>query len=312
VNALGRQLLRGFRKWLGHPGGASSVTTSGLIRSDHEADAGFAKRDVAKRQQWRELLVSTGEADRLGHLKDIHKGRRAFIIGNGPSLKQQDLTKLSKEVTFVTNWFANHDQYDLVKPSYYCISSHEVFGGWSAKPPQLNGDLRSAIELRNWKSHHFFPIWARDAVLSDPTFARERTNFLIFERPKAEISKRGAMSWDVFRNLDDGYTGIVTFCLPLAYHMGIREVYLLGCDCDYQIKSATDAKAYFYDFAKHSTSTSKFETLDRIWGPGGEIFDVYAVAKRSGEALGMKIFNATEGGLLEVFDRASYEHLVRS
>jgi len=31
---------------------------------------------------------------RLAELKDIHKGKRAFIIGNGPSLKQTDLSKL--------------------------------------------------------------------------------------------------------------------------------------------------------------------------------------------------------------------------
>ncbi len=31
---------------------------------------------------------------RLAELKDIHKGKRAFVIGNGPSLKQTDLSKL--------------------------------------------------------------------------------------------------------------------------------------------------------------------------------------------------------------------------
>ena len=40
---------------------------------------------------------------RLAALKDIHKGQRAFIIGNGPSLKQTDLTKLKNEFTFGMN-----------------------------------------------------------------------------------------------------------------------------------------------------------------------------------------------------------------
>ena len=31
--------------------------------------------------------------DRLASLKNVHKGQRAFIIGNGPSLKQTDLTQ---------------------------------------------------------------------------------------------------------------------------------------------------------------------------------------------------------------------------
>jgi hypothetical protein len=299
-----------MRSWAGQKLGVARYAKVPTFPSDAEIDAGFGKRDAAERRRWRELLVSTGEAERLARLKDIHKGKRAFVVGNGPSLKAQDLTRLAGEVTFVTNWFASHEAYDQIQPSYYCISSHEVFGGWSAKPPQLNADMRRAILSHSWKSHHFFPIWAREAVLTDPGFEREKTNFLVFERPKGEISKKGSMNWDVFQNLDDGYTGIVTFCLPLAWHMGIREVYLLGCDCDYQIKAPSDAKAYFYDFSKHTTSTSKFETLDRIWGPGGEIFQVYEIAKRGAESLGMQIFNSTEGGLLEVFKRVPYERVL--
>ena len=47
---------------------------------------------------WRHLAI-----DRLSALKNIHKGRRAFIIGNGPSLKQTDLSKLKGEISFGMN-----------------------------------------------------------------------------------------------------------------------------------------------------------------------------------------------------------------
>ena len=40
---------------------------------------------------------------RLAALKDAHKGERAFVIGNGPSLKQTDLSKLKNEFTFGMN-----------------------------------------------------------------------------------------------------------------------------------------------------------------------------------------------------------------
>ena len=33
---------------------------------------------------------------RIKAFKDIHKGKRAFIIGNGPSLKQTDLVQAQK------------------------------------------------------------------------------------------------------------------------------------------------------------------------------------------------------------------------
>ncbi len=40
---------------------------------------------------------------RIKAFKDIHKGKRAFIIGNGPSLKRTDLSKLKNEFTFGMN-----------------------------------------------------------------------------------------------------------------------------------------------------------------------------------------------------------------
>jgi hypothetical protein len=40
---------------------------------------------------------------RLQSLKNVHNGRRAFIIGNGPSLKQTDLSRLKNEFTFGLN-----------------------------------------------------------------------------------------------------------------------------------------------------------------------------------------------------------------
>jgi hypothetical protein len=42
---------------------------------------------------------------RLAALKDVHRGERCFIIGNGPSLKKTDLSRLSGEFTFGMNRF---------------------------------------------------------------------------------------------------------------------------------------------------------------------------------------------------------------
>ena len=47
---------------------------------------------------WRRASI-----EQLTRLKDIHRGERCFIIGNGPSLKQTDLTRLKNEFSFGTN-----------------------------------------------------------------------------------------------------------------------------------------------------------------------------------------------------------------
>ncbi|HQL39176.1 MAG TPA: hypothetical protein PKV95_06830, partial [Anaerolineaceae bacterium] len=47
--------------------------------------------------QWRE------SQQRLAACRNQHAGKRCFIIGNGPSLRQTDLAKLRGEMTFGLN-----------------------------------------------------------------------------------------------------------------------------------------------------------------------------------------------------------------
>jgi hypothetical protein len=49
---------------------------------------------------WRRQTIQ-----KLKSLHDIHKGERCFIIGNGPSLQQTDLSLLKGEYTFGMNRF---------------------------------------------------------------------------------------------------------------------------------------------------------------------------------------------------------------
>src|SRR5690242_4618800 len=54
--------------------------------------------------------------------RDKHKGRRAFVIATGPSLKNQDITGLGDEITFVMSGFWKHSVLEHWQPTYYCLS----------------------------------------------------------------------------------------------------------------------------------------------------------------------------------------------
>jgi uncharacterized Rossmann fold enzyme len=43
---------------------------------------------------WTNLKLRKDYEKRLKALKDLHRGKRCFIIGNGPSLKAEDLEML--------------------------------------------------------------------------------------------------------------------------------------------------------------------------------------------------------------------------
>ncbi|MFZ1415929.1 MAG: hypothetical protein WAS73_15330 [Defluviicoccus sp.] len=269
-----------------------------------------AQRDEDRRQQNRKDYLESGAYDRIATLAGVHAGRRAFIIGNGPSINGQDLTLLQNEITFVTNWFVNHPRFTDINPAYYCVSSHEMFGGWNNPAPSANPDWLKAMTAFAGRSHKIFSFRFKDYIERSRIFPAGECDYLLFDRPKHLVDARGDINLDLSQPMDDGYTGIITFCLPLALHLGIREIYLVGCDCDYGLATPDAPKKYFYDYSRHTTSTTKYDSLKRIWADNGPIFQAYQVVSERFAAAGARIVNCTAAGRLEVFPRARYETVV--
>jgi hypothetical protein len=255
-------------------------------------------------------FVESDEWGKILAMKDIHKGKRAFILGNGPSINQQDLTLLRDEITFVANWFINHKRFRRINPKYYCVSSHEMFGGWG-KTPELNADFARRVSEKQTEQTFFFstrfaPYMRELGLVPDP-----RLRSLIFDRPKLMIDEIGTQNYELNRCMDDGYTVLLTFCVPLCVHFGITDIYLLGCDCDYGLTAPTDPKAYFYRPEQHTSATTSFDSLVRIWTPGGPIFQTYEIVAAEAQKRGTRMWNATRGGRLELLPRVDYESLVQ-
>jgi len=66
-----------------------------LIRNSYDSLRRTPEVPSAFFHPWRRQSIR-----RLTALKDIHKGERIVIIGNGPSLRQTDLSRLKNEFTF--------------------------------------------------------------------------------------------------------------------------------------------------------------------------------------------------------------------
>lgn len=265
-----------------------------------------------RRAEKREAYLASGAYRSLTRFRNLHEGKRAFIIGNGPSINEQDLTLLKDEITFTTNWFVNHPQYSEIDPKYYCVSSHEMFGGWDAENPQPNPDWLERMLNKAGDTHKFISFPFRKCLVDTGLFLADKCDFLLFDRPKYQIDLKGGINLDLTQPMDDGYTGIVTFCLPLAHFMGIRKIYLIGCDSNYGPVSDGAPKAYFYDFSQHMTRTTSETGLLRAWADNGPVFKTYEIVRNRFALDGVQIINSTRGGRLEVFPRVEYETVIQS
>ncbi len=250
------------------------------------------------------------ESAKWKKLKNKYYGERCFILGNGPSLKQQDLTVLKDEITFVSNWFPLHENYEQINPNYYCICAHEIFGGWN-KNVKFDSKLYQLLQKKAQNTIKVFPFFFKEAIEKQQLFDKNEVFYLFYEPPVQEVHQAGQMNLDITsQRMHMGHTVINIFCLPIAYYLGFKEIYLLGCDCDYGMQKSEDSRSYFYDSAQHTSEAPDFEWLRKSWEANGPMIQAYVIAKKEFESKGRKIYNATAGGKLEVFPRVKLEDII--
>ena len=224
-----------------------------------------------------------------------YSGRRAFIIGNGPSLNNMDLTKLRNEVTFgVNSIFYNFERMGF-KPTLYVVEDKLVAEDRSEEISKLTGMVKIfGTELKYCLKDSQDTIWAN--VIYDFS---NYPGFPHFSKDASQCLWVG---------------GTVSYlCMQLAYYMGFNEVYLVGFDHNYTIPS--DANVEGTVITSSSNDPNHFHP--EYFGKGKRWHDprldrmekAYRRAREVFEANGRKIFNATKGGKLEVFPRIDYDNL---
>jgi len=213
-------------------------------------------------------------------LHNKHLGEKCFIIGMGPSLNLTNFDLIKDEVLFVTNkFFVGKDKFN-VNPQYYCVSDIVVFNEFYKQILETDTTLflpEEAGRLYINKIQHKTVNKTKDTIVIKPL-----GNFSTWERFSKDLIK-GA------------YGGVVVFsCLQIAYYMGFKEIYLLGCDCD---------KSHGIHFDELNIP----EEEKTLWN---ETFNTYDLCKEVFEKAGRKIYNSTVVGKLEVFERKKLEDII--
>ncbi len=280
------------------------------LRALFEKDSFKARLSPSLRQSLRfvyRYVRTAVEYHRVQHLlvrnadlRNASKDReRCFIIGNGPSIKEQDLTRLRGETTFVVNSFYRHPDYDLIDPTYHCHADPIV----GTDVPHVVAHLRD-VERTAKRATIILPTDAEPMVRRHELFRNNRVHYVFFSEEGCE---RGRIRMDLTRTVSC-VTNIVQGCILMAMYMGFRNIYLLGCDHDWLANPTVST--YFFgqdlhwrDDAIDYTYELHMENTLRLWRSYRHVRDF--AFKR-----GIRIYNATRGGFLDVFPRIEYESLV--
>ncbi|MGI6226644.1 MAG: 6-hydroxymethylpterin diphosphokinase MptE-like protein [Peptococcales bacterium] len=221
--------------------------------------------------------------DLLKDLKDIHCGERCFIIATGPSLTLDDLNKLRYEKTFGMNSLCKVFDNLGWETTYYGIQDKNVYIR-----------IKDYIEKINKSKILFGSTISPDIKLNNEFF----TYPLHLLNHRYSISKYTIdFSNDAFSIVYDGYS--ITYSLiQLAVYMGFKEIYLIGADCNYLDDKS---KQHFIE-SGHYDANYKTASERMIFS--------YKEAKKYADNNNIKIFNATRGGMLEVFPRVDLDEVL--
>ena len=242
-------------------------------------------------QQYKESLDSL----KIQTLKGKESGKRCFIIGNGSSLRVEDLEKLKNEITFACNRIYNIFDKTSWRPTYYMAVDTDGL------------DEMAPCVLNKGISHIFLNEKAKKNVSSDNddlyweylSYGNGGFVINIFDDKSIHISE------DVSKCFIAGYT--VTFsAIQLAIYLGIREIYLIGVDFNYSLytdkwgrKKKKEGVTNYFD-GKNLGSYLNYHSTMRAYQKAKEYCDEH----------GIRIANATRGGCLEVFERQDFDKLM--
>lgn len=210
---------------------------------------------------------------RISKLKGKYADKkRCFIVATGPSLNRNDLEVLKKNKEFSISMNRIYNIEPIWYPDIYVVIDSVLM-------------LEDAPKIRDY--HAPIKIYA-DANLPPD-------DGMIIHCVSSSPEKMPRFSEDVAQKVYGGVT--VTYsCIQLAVYLGFKEIYLLGVDCNYE---KTSRKNHFYNIAANDNHEHYVD---------GMIL-AYEAARQYADSHGVKIFNATRGGKLEVFERVNFDEL---
>jgi hypothetical protein len=223
--------------------------------------------------------------EKLKMLKSKHFGERCFIIATGPSLTVEDLEKLRKEITFSMNSICLAFEHTDWRPTYYGIQDKGVFNKLERKIAELEceckfiGDTITRRPIGQIEDYYYYPL---NLLNHNAIHKKYNTKF----------------SRNPFAVVYDGYS--ITYSLiQIAVYMGFQEIYLLGADCNY----ASNTNHHFIEY--------EHKDPDYLTA-GDRMVCAYREAKRFADKNNIKIYNATRGGMLEVFERVELDSFLNN
>lgn len=248
-------------------------------------------------QPWQQKhFEKTKYGRQISKYKNKYAGQRCFLIGNGPSLRAEDLTTLCehREITFAFNRIYNIFDETPWRPDFYISQDEKMLSGCM--------DIVKSLEL----PVKLIPIqlkWYYGIDIPDAQY------FNIMGQ-ETEVPSAFHFSDEIDHEIFNASTVMYTAAQMAAY-MGFTEIYMIGVDHHFQISQNNKGEIVVDNSVKDYFSDQYNKDRDSLYIPNTEKSTLtYLAMKQQCSQRGIQVYNATRGGKLEVFERVSFDDVI--
>lgn len=232
-------------------------------------------------------------SQRLKDLKGRHKGKRLFVVGNGPSLNDIDLDLIADDYSIAMNRISLIYGRTRWRPSFYLFCSDNVHN------PEWGAAWRESVNhaINQDRTQSF--VWERygDVVESDKNVRWLKS------MTEMEIGTDGTFSTNADQAISKSGTSI-NAAYQLAYHMGFSQVFLIGADLSWTTGGHDGQDQNHFD----PNYRAKIPDGDR---ERRRMRLTHKIAKAFFDEAGIQVFNASARTFLDVFPLVDFETIAR-
>ena len=231
-------------------------------------------------------LCLNGNYKELQKYKDVYKNKRCFLIANGPSLTVDDLNLLKGEYTFGCNKIFYLFDKSEWRPTFYCVLDEDYIA-------KYQDEIFSYIDM---------PVFTNNVIAKRLKPENKERKTILYSQ---QIMYSNFKAWPNLMS----YTyatkqgTIMSFVMAVALYMGFSEINVLGMD-----NTSTTAGNHFVGYKEDKSLEANLNRRIKEngwdanhWKNQTEI--EMSEFRKYADSNGIKIYNVTRGGKLEVFPR---------
>ena len=260
----------------------------------------------------RAVILEFDAVQKLSSIGQTKKGKRALVLGNGPSLgylSEEQLREFQKgdgEIFAVNYWSSTH--LAGVAPDYLVISDGGTLINHNSK---IGIKVAPEYQQKNLHLAEFLNKYNQVKIVCPLVRVRELSKLFGSERITGFVDhEMRALSSNIDPRYPRGYLSMTLFkALAISIHMGYDEIFILGMDNSYPRDIFCDSTNTIFRLERHAgesdtifDQSAYYPSMD-VWAQ--DLFDLFKDLHRCFK--GHSVLNLDPFSLTDVFRKI--EHL---